>query len=253
MQKFTRALTREIEIAGERFAVTLDATGLTIRPVGSRRPPVALTWSEALSAAERGSDDAPSEQAEPEPPSQAGPPTPALAARPAPTGPDDLPRLLRRLETWWKRHRPRYLDGLCPGASNRQLAALANVVYQPLPDEMRTWLAWHNGQDESLIGGFIEAFHLMSAEQIGREWHRRQREPEPGWNTAWLPLLDDDQGDLIVLDTTLPGCAVREVWRGQREHPLVAPSLAAWMASFLRDVEAGRYHEDPERGEFRRV
>ena len=36
MQKFTRALTREIEIAGERFVVTLDAAGLAIRPVGSR-------------------------------------------------------------------------------------------------------------------------------------------------------------------------------------------------------------------------
>jgi hypothetical protein len=45
MQKFTRALTREIEVGGERLAVTLDADGLTVRPVGSRRPPHTLSWA----------------------------------------------------------------------------------------------------------------------------------------------------------------------------------------------------------------
>jgi hypothetical protein len=50
MQKFTRALTREIEVAGERLAVTLDAEGLTVRPVGSRRPPHTLSWAACVCA-----------------------------------------------------------------------------------------------------------------------------------------------------------------------------------------------------------
>ncbi len=50
MQKFTRALTREIEVAGERLAVTLDGEGLTVRPVGSRRPPYTLSWAACVCA-----------------------------------------------------------------------------------------------------------------------------------------------------------------------------------------------------------
>src|SRR5438105_3487238 len=45
MQKFTRALTREIEVAGERLAVTLSAEGLSVRPVGARRPPRTMSWA----------------------------------------------------------------------------------------------------------------------------------------------------------------------------------------------------------------
>ena len=51
MQKFTRSLTREIEVGGERVAVTLDADGVVLRPVGSRRPPHTVTWAGVLCAA----------------------------------------------------------------------------------------------------------------------------------------------------------------------------------------------------------
>src|SRR4051794_34257710 len=51
MQKFTRSLTREIEVEGERVSVTLDETGITLRPVGSRRPPHTVSWIGVLCAA----------------------------------------------------------------------------------------------------------------------------------------------------------------------------------------------------------
>ena len=50
MQKFTRNLTREIEVAGERLAVTFSAEGLSVRPVGSRKEPATLSWAGCLSA-----------------------------------------------------------------------------------------------------------------------------------------------------------------------------------------------------------
>jgi hypothetical protein len=50
MQKFTRALTREIELGGERLAVTLSEEGITVRPVGSRRPPASLSWAACICA-----------------------------------------------------------------------------------------------------------------------------------------------------------------------------------------------------------
>lgn len=44
MQKFTRAITREIEVGGERVALTFTETGIQVRMVGSRRPPMELSW-----------------------------------------------------------------------------------------------------------------------------------------------------------------------------------------------------------------
>ena len=35
MQKFTRAITREIEVGGERLALTFTEQGMSVRPVGS--------------------------------------------------------------------------------------------------------------------------------------------------------------------------------------------------------------------------
>jgi hypothetical protein len=62
MQKFTRAITREVELAGERLAFTFDAEGITVRPVGSRRPPHGCSWaSVAVHLAREDAPEPPSE------------------------------------------------------------------------------------------------------------------------------------------------------------------------------------------------
>lgn len=48
MQKFTRPLTREVEVGGERLAFTLSESGIAVRPVGSRKPPREIAWSQVL-------------------------------------------------------------------------------------------------------------------------------------------------------------------------------------------------------------
>ncbi len=48
MQKFTRPITREIEIGGERLALTFSEQGIAVRPVGSRKPPKEITWAGVL-------------------------------------------------------------------------------------------------------------------------------------------------------------------------------------------------------------
>jgi len=45
MQQFTRNLTREIEVGGERLALTLSKDGLSVRPVGGRRLPYTRSWA----------------------------------------------------------------------------------------------------------------------------------------------------------------------------------------------------------------
>jgi hypothetical protein len=48
VQKFTRPITREIEIGGERLALTFSEQGIAVRPVGSRKPPKEITWAAVL-------------------------------------------------------------------------------------------------------------------------------------------------------------------------------------------------------------
>jgi cell wall assembly regulator SMI1 len=164
-----------------------------------------------------------------------------------------LPSLLARLDRWLSQHRKRYHDGLRPGAGPERLEHLERELGRPLPDELRAWLGWHDGQSDELIGALVETWTPLSAEQIAQQWREQQQEKPPGWKAEWIPLLDDTQGDLVVLDPTQPGHPLREVWSGRDDHPVTAPSLLAWLADFVRDVEAGRYREDTERGEFRKA
>jgi hypothetical protein len=48
MMKFKRPITREIELGGERVAVTMGESGVSFRPVGSRKPPRDLSWAAIL-------------------------------------------------------------------------------------------------------------------------------------------------------------------------------------------------------------
>ncbi len=98
MQKFTRPITREIELGGERLALTLTEAGVSVRPVGSRRPPLELSWAALLGHMASGSAGEPSpEQLASAVQSLKGgarpsrPPSPAVAtppaAHPAPAAP----------------------------------------------------------------------------------------------------------------------------------------------------------------------
>ena len=51
MQKFTRPITREIDLNGQRLAVTFNEQGLSFRPVGTRKPPREMTWADVLAPA----------------------------------------------------------------------------------------------------------------------------------------------------------------------------------------------------------
>lgn len=48
MQKFTRPITREVEIGEDRLAFTFSEQGIAVRPVGSRKPPKEISWAALL-------------------------------------------------------------------------------------------------------------------------------------------------------------------------------------------------------------
>lgn len=260
MQKFTRALTREVEVGGQRLAVTMDADGLTIRPVGSRREPHRLGWAAVAVAATGAAPPGPEQITASLAALSAGAArpkgeAPALApALSAPTESAPLADVLACLDAWLARHRPRYHAALEPGATAAQLAELEGRLGRPMPAEVRTWLGWHNGQKGGFHGAFVEAFLLLGTEGVAAVARSfREEELVAGWNDAWVPLLADDQGNAIVLDPTAEGRPLREVWRGNDVHAVRARSLADWAEGLLADFEANRYVEDPERGEVMRV
>src|SRR5262245_26418417 len=151
MQKFTRALTREVEVGGERLAITFDASGLTVRLVGSRRKPHALSWATIACAAvgqpPAGAAPTPEEIADAIATLRAGAPkskaakappvAPAALMSPAEKAPlaalGRLADVLPHLDAWLVRHRPSYHAALNPGATPGQLEALQSALGQPLP------------------------------------------------------------------------------------------------------------------------
>jgi len=233
MQKFTRDLTREIEVDGERLALTLTEKGVSIRAVGSRKPPQDVTWAAVIAAARS---------------APAAAPAAGLVAASAPE--EGLSAVLARLEAWLKVNRPAFLATLKKGAGPAAFEKVTRDTGLPVPPELADWLRWHDGQDEDTPSALVGAFSLIDHEEIVSEYLDRQAGTDGPWKKGWLPLLDDFSGSLICLDTTRPGAPVIEAWRGRAEAIDAAPSLLAWAKTLLAEFEAGRYVEDPERGHF---
>jgi cell wall assembly regulator SMI1 len=149
------------------------------------------------------------------------------------------------------------LKALRPGANEAELHDLQARLGRELPAELRTLLAWHNGQGEEFAGRFEEDWLLMGTEEIAGAKVELDKGAAGngagnGWKPEWIPFLDDDAGDYLFLDTSRPEPPVRAYWLDQDQQPQVAASLTAWVEAFVKAVEAGDYEEDPERGTFLR-
>ena len=273
MQQFTRSLTREIEVGGERLALTLSKEGLSVRPVGGRRPPHTMTWEACLCACVASGGSEPSAEqikqaletiragaAKPKekPDSAEKAAAPSASTHPATDkiAPENssnssrhsMKELLARLDQWLSAHRKRFQHALQPGASSADFDALAAALGNPVPEELRTLLAWHNGQNPDVPGAFEGSWNLLSAQEIAETKKDLDAESHEGWNKAWAPFLDDDNGNFLCLEIGSHECPVIECWRGRSDHPKIAPSLSAWLADFVAALERGAYTEDSERG-----
>jgi cell wall assembly regulator SMI1 len=273
VQKFTKSLTREIELGGQRLALTLSAEGVSVRPVGSRATPREIGWAAVLCAAAGGAADPTEPQvtaalaalrkppggkkAAPAAASDKKGETADAAAEPSAPASGKLQELLARLEKWLAQHRKHLLEDLRPGANELERHALQAKLGGELPDELRTLLAWHNGQKREFAGGFEEDGLLLGTEEVAEAKAELDRGAAGngagnGWQAGWIPFLDDDSGNYVFLDTSQSGAPVRVFWLGKKEQPTLAPSLTAWFEEFVSAVEAGKYVEEPERGTFMR-
>jgi cell wall assembly regulator SMI1 len=164
-----------------------------------------------------------------------------------------MKELLTRLDRWLAQHRKRFHKNLQPGASSAELKALATSLGQPLPASLCALLEWHNGQGDDYVGYFENHWLLMSTGMIVAAKKELDGGAVDGWKREWIPFLDDDGGDYLVLDTGKKEPPVLAFYLDQPEAAKsMAPSLEAWFKDFVAAVEAGGYFEEPERGTFKR-
>jgi len=135
---------------------------------------------------------------------------------------------------------------LRPGLDPAGVARLHQALDGHLPDELATLLAWHDGQKADFQGTFADGWCLLAADEITALKADLDADPPPGWQAGWVPWARDDNDSFLVLDPA----TVRAVWSGKDDHPPVAPSLTAWFTTLQADFEAGKYVEDPERGDY---
>jgi cell wall assembly regulator SMI1 len=160
--------------------------------------------------------------------------------------------LLTRLEKWLAKNRPRFLKNLLPGASPADLATLQKSIGKPVPQQLQQWLRWHNGQGDDFVGYFENHWLMMSSSKIAAaKTELDDAAGDHGWNKNWLPFLDDDGGNFVCLDVSLKEPAIVVFWMDAAPENK-APSLEAWLSDIVNALEAGQYHEDPERGTLNR-
>jgi cell wall assembly regulator SMI1 len=160
--------------------------------------------------------------------------------------------LLNRLDAWLAKHRARFKKNLAPGATAGDLAELSMRLKTSVPASLSELLSWHNGQGDDYVGYFVDHWLLMSAAKIAAaKADLDANAAEYGWSVHWLPFLDDDGGNFVVLDLNQKEAPVLAYWMGERSEKL-APSLEQWFTDFVTAVEANQYFQDPERGTFQR-
>ena len=117
---------------------------------------------------------------------------PAREIKPAPSAtcpaPGDINNILNRLDRWLAAHRQRYRNGLQPGASPAELETLQESLGCPLPAELRSLLAWHNGQSADFSGHFEQDWDLMNAVAIASA--KRDLDGEVGAHCGLAEDLD---------------------------------------------------------------
>ncbi len=140
---------------------------------------------------------------------------------------------LAAIDAELRRAQPETLARLRKGASKAALAKLSKKVFggKPVPEELCTWFAWHDGQDGFGSISPRDNRKLMSIDEVV-EAHAFLGDPSEevqGWKATWVPILANGAGDHLVFETAARGRgALIGYWHADDDRDVEEKSLLAW-------------------------
>jgi cell wall assembly regulator SMI1 len=160
--------------------------------------------------------------------------------------------LIERLDKWVKENRPSVYEKLLPGLSSEEISRLEKDLGVALPDQMRAFLEWRNGQTLYDVESFYYNYTLMDAGDIGESNDMLNELLEGGdfdrenwWNPKWVPFMANGAGDYYCVDMEGSfGGQVGQVLEFNHDYEardIQFPSFAKWLETTVEAFEAGLF------------
>jgi len=167
------------------------------------------------------------------------------------------------IDRWLAAHAPELARDLLPGAGAREITEAEKNVNIKFPPDLRKSLAIHDGQ----LGGvtpLVGDWQLLPVSVIARKWKvlhdvvtvdkkrkiaLSEAEKTAWWNDKWIPFATNNAGDHLCIDMSDEAGAGKGrvicYWHMRKDREAVASSYKELMASFAKDLDAGKYkYED---------
>jgi cell wall assembly regulator SMI1 len=184
-------------------------------------------------------------------------------------------QLLDRLSATWRAHGAPIEDALAPNRTVEFLTSDDGTLHVDLPEELRTWWAWHDGATKGRrpIHSWMMGPNLtpMSSTWSRDWWQTMMAEAAtmattvatdmPGtemadtdywWRETWVPLFSNGVGGTLVADCGLGPAGVTPIrlvdWHHEKRLPPATASLGQVVEWWIEAIELGIWTWDKDRG-----
>lgn len=176
-------------------------------------------------------------------------------------------QLLDRLSATWRTHGAPIEDALAPGRTVESFTSDDGNLHVDLPEELRTWWAWHDGASPGALGPHLTAYSSTKS----REWWQTMMaeaasmaananmpdgtelaDPGHWWQETWVPLAGNAAGGEQVADCGLGPSGVTPIrlvdWHHEDRLPPATNSLGQLVEWWIEAIELGIWTFDKDRG-----
>jgi len=115
--------------------------------------------------------------------------------------------LFAKIDDWLSVHRPEYFSLLNPPASDYLFGALRSTAGIELPDPVKRFYEWHDGQQAGTFDQLFLNLTFMTLMEIATTHQMHQHVSvfdqwsEEHWQPCWVPFLSNGGGDYLCIAT----------------------------------------------------